>query len=97
MPAQSATQALLLPRGWTKVLTAAVLHALSLAATALTAARVRAAGSRSSRVKERTEVDRLRTVLALLEEELAIKNARRARLPAHRRPYHGPVQRMRIL
>ena len=35
--------------------------------------------------------------LALVAEELELKNARWARVPAHRRPHYSPVQRMRIL
>lgn len=80
-----------------KVVNAAVLHVISLATAALTAAWGRGATSRSSRVRKRAEADRLRTELARLEEELAIKDARWARLPARRRPHYGPVQRMRIL
>ncbi len=33
----------------------------------------------------------------MLSEELELKDARWARVPARRRPYYGPVQRMRIL
>ena len=97
MPARSAQQSLPLPRGWTKTVNSAVLHALSLAATALTAAWSSAATSRSSRHGEHAELDRLRGEIAQLTEELEIKDARWARVPARRRPYYGPVQRMRIL
>ena len=43
------------------------------------------------------EADRLRIEIALLEEELEIKDARWARAPARRRPHYGPVQRLRML
>ncbi len=55
-----------LPKGWTKVVRAGALHAISLAATALTHAW---SSSRSSRVRERAETARLRTEIALLTEE----------------------------
>ena len=97
MPARSTSPSVPLPRGWTTVINAAVLHAISVVSTAVTTAWGRAAGSRSSRIKERAEIDRLRMALSLLEDELAIKDARWARLPARRRPHYGPVQRMRIL
>ncbi len=97
MPARSTSPSIPLPRGWTKVINAAVLHAISLAAKALTTAWARTATSRSSRIKVRAEIDRLRTELSLLEEELAIKDARWARLDPRRRPHYGPIQRMRIL
>ncbi len=77
MPPRSTTSALPpLPRGWTKIVNTAVLHALSLAATALTAAWSRTATSRASRHRERAKVDRLRAEIAQLTEELEIKDAR---------------------
>ncbi len=97
MPRQTGSTALPLPRGWSKFVRTGVLHAISLAATALTAAWARAAASRSSRRTQSAEADRLRTEVALLTEELDLKDSRWARVPARRRPYYGPVQRMRIL
>ncbi|MHC4082768.1 MAG: helix-turn-helix domain-containing protein, partial [Planctomycetota bacterium] len=41
--------------------------------------------------------DRLRTEIALLSEELAIKDARWSRVPARRRPHYHPIQRLRVL
>jgi len=49
------------------------------------------------RRRQAAEADRLRTEIRLLEEELAVKDARWIRLPARRRPHYGPVQRMRVL
>ncbi len=86
-----------MPKGWTKIVNSAVLHALSLAAAALTAAWSRAATRRSSRQREHAELDRIRAEIAQLTEELEIKDARWARVPARRRPYYGSVQRIRIL
>ena len=42
-------------------------------------------------------MDRLRAEIALLTEELDLKDTRWARVPARRRPDFGPIQRMRIL
>ncbi len=86
-----------LPRGWTKTVRAGVLHAISVAAAAMTSAWSKAATSRSARQRALAEVDRLGTEIALLKEELAIKDARFARVPARRRPHYGAVQRMWIL
>ncbi len=72
-----------------------MLHAISVAAMAMTSAWSRA--SRSSRQRSLAEVDRLRSENALLTEELELKDTRWARVPARRRPYYEPVQRMRIL
>jgi hypothetical protein len=43
------------------------------------------------------EKDRLEQELALLREEIRIKDARMTRLAAHRRPQYTPVERMAIL
>jgi transposase InsO family protein len=74
-----------------------VLHAISVAAMAMTSAWSKASAGRSSRQRALAEVDRLRTEVALLTEELELKDTRWARVPGRRRPYYGPVQRMRIL
>ena len=97
MPSRSAQTALPLPIGWREITRAGVLHAISLAATAMTSAWSRASASRSSRQRALADADRLRAEIVLLKEELELKDARWTRLPARRRPYHGPVQRMRIL
>ncbi len=74
-----------------------VLHAISLASTALSVAWGRAASSRSSRQRQGAEVERLRAEIALYKEELGIKDARWTRVPARRLPYYNPIQRMQIL
>ncbi|MCP3980332.1 MAG: transposase [bacterium] len=70
---------------------------MSLAATALNLAYGRNSSSKSARSSLETELDRALTEIALLKEELGIKEARWRRLPSRRRPYYAPVQRMRIL
>ncbi len=86
-----------LPRGWTKRVKSALIQSVSLAATALTLAHGRSSSSRSPRKRMAAELDRANTEIALLKEELEIKDARWRRLPSRRRPYYTPVQRMRIL
>jgi hypothetical protein len=81
-----------LPRGWSKHVKSALLHAISLASMVLTATRSRLAGSQLER-----ELERANAEIALLKEELAIKDARWNRLPSRRRPHFTPTQRMRIL
>ena len=95
MPPFSSQAALPLPMEWRKVTRVGVLHAISVAAMAMTSAWSKA--GRSSRQRALAEVDRLRTELATLSEELELKDTRWARVPARRRPYYGPIQRMRIL
>ena len=86
-----------LPRAWRDVTRTGVLHAISVAAMAMTSAWSKASAGRSSWQRALAEVDRLGTEVALLKEELELKDARLTRVPARRRPYYGPIQRMRIL
>ena len=83
-----------LPRGWTKVVRCGVLHAISVASAAMTHAWSQASSGRALRIRERAEADRLGTEVSQLTEEVALKDARWARVPARRRPHYGPVQRM---
>ena len=87
----------LLPKGWTMHVKSALIQSVSLAATALSLAYGRNSSSKSARNQLATELDRATAEIALLKEELAIKDARWSRLPSRRRPYYTPVQRMRIL
>jgi len=89
MPSQ---RSIPLPRGWSKHIKFGLLHAISLAAMALTVAR-----GRHTRSPLRTELERANDEIALLKEELAIKDARWGRLSSRRRPHFTPIQRMRIL
>jgi putative transposase len=81
-----------LPRGWPNHIKSSLLHAISLAAMALTVAR-----SRCTRNYLQAELDRANNEIALLKEELAIKDARWSRVSSRRRPHFTPTQRMRIL
>lgn len=75
----------------------ALLHAISLASTALTTVQGWAAGQRSSRLRLRAELERLERELALLREELRLKDARLARLPARERPHFPTGERLALL
>jgi putative transposase len=85
------------PKGWTKHFKSSLLHAISLAATALTVARSRAASSCRSAHRLQDELERALTEIALLKEELDSKDARWSRLPSRRRPRYTPIERMRVL
>ena len=65
-----------LPRGWTKTVRTSVLHAISVAFTSLTRAWGSAASSRRPTTRLQAELDRAKSEIALLNEELAIKNDR---------------------
>ncbi len=93
----AATEDIPLPRGWSKTIRSSVLHAISVAFTALTRAWGSAATSRLRTTRLQAELDRAQTEIALLNEELAIKNDRLGRVPPRRRPHYRPTDRMRIL
>jgi hypothetical protein len=76
-----------LPSGWTLLVKSAVLQAVSLASIALTLASARAGASRVQNHRLRGELDRASAKIALLKEELDIKDARWNRLPPRRRPF----------
>jgi hypothetical protein len=86
-----------LPRGWTKTVRSSVLHAISVAFSALTRAWASASTSRRRTTRLQAELDPANTQIALLSEELAIKNDRLGRMPPRRRPHYRPTDRMRIL
>jgi transposase-like protein len=89
MPSQRFTR---LPRGWPSHIKSGLIHAISLAGMALTVAR-----SRCTRNYLQAELDMADNEIALLKEELEIKEVRWSRLPSRRRPHFTPTQRMRIL
>jgi transposase InsO family protein len=88
---------ILLPRGWTKTVRSSVLHAISIAFTALTHGWAAAATGRRRAPRLQSEFDRVNTEIALLTEELAIKNDRMRRVQPRRRPHYCANDRMRML
>jgi transposase-like protein len=86
-----------MPLGWTKHVRPALLHAISLAATALAIARGQVASGRRKCQRLQAELDQAHTKIALLKEELDIKDGRWSRLSSRRRPHYTPFERMRIV
>jgi transposase InsO family protein len=82
---------------WSRRAKSALLRAVALARTALIEARGQLAASPLTERRRAANHDRLLVENALLREELRIKDARLARIPAHRRPHHEPVERLAIL
>ena len=82
-----------LPSQWSNHVKSSILQAISLASVVLSFARGRAA----SRRRLQAELDQARTEIALLREELSIKDGRWERSRSRRRPHYTPIQRMRIL
>src|SRR5258708_18853999 len=86
-----------LPKGWPSRVRSALLHVISLAQYAAVCTRSWAADSTNARVRLRAERDRLRQELALLQEEVRIKDARMAGILPHRRPFYRATERLAIL
>ncbi len=97
MPNLEPSKHLPLPKPWSSQIHSVVLHVISLAQYALTQARGWAADSVNPRLRLSSEIERLETEVALLREEMRLKDARLARLPAARRPHYLPTERMAIL
>ncbi len=86
-----------LPACWSHHTTSAMLHVISLAQFALNHARGWAVNSPIARVRLKVENDRLEQNIALMNEEIRIKDARMERIDSHRRPHYAPTERMAIL
>ncbi len=73
MPGKPPTPILHLPRQWNTRIRSAVIHVVSLAHLALTAARAQAIERHQARTHRFCEPDRLRQELNLLREEIRLK------------------------
>jgi transposase InsO family protein len=86
-----------LPKAWPCHVKSAVVHIISLAHFSITYARGWAANSINAKVRIAAENDRLHQEIALLREELRIKDSRMCGIAAHRRPRYTPTERLAIL
>ena len=86
-----------LPRGWPKFVRSALLHVVALAQMALTYSRSWAADSPLARVRLRAVLDAAQSEVAMLTEELRIKDCRLARIDPRGRPHYPPEERLAIL
>ena len=96
-PARSSAMSVPLPAHWPRTVKSAVVQAAGLAHMIITQVRGWCANSPLERVRLKGEDQRLRTEVALLQKELAIKDARLAAIPPRERPHYPPVQRLQIL
>jgi putative transposase len=86
-----------LPPAWPQQVKRGVLEVLGIAHLAVTTTRSWCENSRLIRVRLASRVERLEAEVALLQEEMRIKDARVAKLEPARRPHYGPRERMAIL
>src|SRR5215831_19443089 len=97
MPRSAAGPRLAVPRQWKRSVCSALIRVISLAHFALLGSRGRAARSSNPRVRRAARTNQLEQEIALLREEIRIKDARTHRIPAHRRPHYQPSERLAIL
>lgn len=94
---RTASPTLTVPKSWSRSIQAALVHIMSLAHYALVYTRSWAANGSTDRVRLAAKADHLEQEVALLREELRIKDARLARIPAAKRPHYQPTERLAIL
>jgi hypothetical protein len=85
-----------LPSNWPEHAKSAFLYALGMAHMAMAHIRGRYADGAAAEVNA-ADSERHRSEVELLREELRIKDARMARLPARHRPRYSPGDRLAIL
>ena len=86
-----------LPRHWSRQVKSAILHVISLAHWSLIHSHSWAADSPLKRVQLAGELSQARQDIALLREEVRIKDTHMARIHPHQRPFYPPTERMAIL
>ncbi len=86
-----------LPKGWTALTLQAILYVISLARIVILNAHNWPDGPECDGLRLRCENDRLQSEVNMLREELAIKDARFARLEPKKRPHYLPTERLEIL
>ena len=79
-----------LPKKWPEHIKSAVIHAIALAATAFTAVSGSAATRRSKAARLQALLNKAKHEIALLREEIRLKDARFSRVNPHRRPHYRP-------
>ena len=97
MPKRHATPSIPLPKCWSRSVKSAVLHVISLAQYSIAHSCGWAANNINPRLRRRAERDRHHQELALVREEMRIKDVRMAQVPPQRRPHFPPLERMAIL
>ena len=91
MPSKNKQPQIPLPKSWGTHVKSAILHVVALAQYALTYSHSWAADSSNQRVRLKAECDRLEQEVALLREEVRIKDVRMAQIDPKRRPHYPPT------
>lgn len=88
---------LTLPSAWPQSIRSALVDVASLAHAAVVYTRSWSANSPLARVRLASKLEQAEAEIAMLREEVRIKDARMARLPAPNRPHYPPTDRLAIL
>ena len=86
-----------LPKAWPKRVKSALINVISLTHTAIIYSRSWCADSPLIRVRQAGELNRANQEIALLKEEMRIKDGRWVKIPPHQRPFYQPTERLSIL
>lgn len=86
-----------LPKAWPKRVKNALINAVSLAHAGITDSRSWCADSPLKRVQLAGQLNQARQEIAMLKEEIRIKDARMAKIQPHQRPFFPPTERLSIL
>jgi putative transposase len=85
------------PNEWPDCVKAALVHVASMAHWAIIYTKSWCANSPIARVRMAGQLDQTKQENSLLGEEIRIKDARMAKIPAKNRPHYPPTERMAIL
>ena len=85
------------PRQWPSCIKSAFIHTISLASAVFTSTQALGSKRKASATRSKAELAQTYHEIALLREEMRIKDERFRRISPHRRPYYSPIQRMQIL
>ena len=91
------TDAVSLPKAWPNHVRSAILQVVSLAHFAIAYARGWTANAINPRARQASEIDRLGTQVAMLQEQTRIKDARMGAIRPQQQPHYSPALRMAIL
>ena len=86
--------ALPIPRLWTKHIKSAFIHTISLASATFTSTCALASKRKATVTRLKAELSQAYQEIALLRQEMQIKDERFRRVSPHRRPYYTPTQRL---
>ncbi|MGC4065033.1 MAG: hypothetical protein QM784_10400 [Polyangiaceae bacterium] len=86
-----------LPSSWSDFAKSAFLSSISMAHRAMTWTQSWCVNSTIARLRLTAENQQLHVEVAMLREELRIKDARLLRIPASQRPHYAPTERLAIL